>query len=155
MVPAGSVLTFDVLGAAGEYLPRSPQQVRSDVIAGLTPFVDVIALDITRATFAGDPLRFLSNWPYSAVITIRTRVVHGATDDLARVIAHACYEAAGELPTVRTRGFPPPPATGIGGIVLEGPSVGDVINPLATTINLGVIALAIVAVVAGVLFLRS
>jgi hypothetical protein len=105
MVKAGAVITFDVQGTTGEYLPRSADSVRAIVINGLTPFFDVQDVSIETDSFLSDPLHYLSNWRYDATVRIKVLTDYGDIRDVDSVIGHAFYDGAGNLPTVTARAY--------------------------------------------------
>lgn len=108
MIAAGSTLTLDVKGTAGQWIPRTVAELRAVVIDALTPFLHVYDVSVTRESFLSDPENlFYWNWPYVAVVTVQTRQDHGKSEDVASIVAHAFYNGAGTLPSVTVRGFGP------------------------------------------------
>ena len=108
MLPAGTTLTFDVKGTAGQWIPRTVADVRAGVIDSLTPHAHVYDVSLTRESFLSDPENlYYWAWPYVAVVTLQSRMTYAHSDDLASIVAHAFYSAAGALPTVTARGYGP------------------------------------------------
>lgn len=105
MIRHGIERTFDVQGQAGEFQPRTVAGVRSDVIDGLTPFFDVADVAIVTPSFLSDPTAFFVDWRYAAVVRATPRADYGDVRDVDSIVAHAFYDAAGELPTVTARGL--------------------------------------------------
>lgn len=108
MVSAGSTLTFDVKGTAGQWLPRTAAEVRAQVVDALTLQFHVYNVAMERETFLSDPENlYYWNWPYTAVVTVQTRVGYGSVDHAAAIVANAFYQGAGTMPTVTARGSGP------------------------------------------------
>lgn len=104
MIRRGTEITFTVNGQAGQW-PRSVADVRSAVIDGLTPFFDVADVTIPTPSFLSDPLDYFINWPYTATVRVTVKADYAEPRDVDSIIAHAFYEAAGELPTVTANGL--------------------------------------------------
>lgn len=136
MVNAGSVITFTVRGTTGQYSPRTVAGVRQDAINALTPFFDVTDVTIETQSFTSDPFNYISNWPYTATVRLTTRVAYAGIRDIDSVVAHAFYEAAGDLPTVTGNGY----EQGQGQDTTTGIS-------LVTLAVLGIVALIAIAVI--------
>jgi hypothetical protein len=98
----GDVLTFTAVGKTSEYWPRTADGVRSDALDSLTPFFEVESLNIKTASALGDPVHFVLgvNWGYTATIRAKVRADYGDVRDVDSIVAHAFYEAGGEVPTV-------------------------------------------------------
>lgn len=133
MITNGSAITFDVQGSTGGFLPRTVAEVRQSVIDSLTPFFVVTDVALSSSSFLSDPLHSLSDWPYSAVVRVTMQSDYADISDVDSVVAHAFYDAAGELPTVTARGYEP------------GQSAADSRTGLSLTSALVLIAVALVA----------
>ena len=107
MVKAGSVITFTVIGTTGEYLPRAVGSVRAKVIDGLTPFFDVADVSFSTASLLADPFHSFINWPYTATVRATVRADYGDIRDVDSIVAHAFYNASGNVPTVTSAGLEP------------------------------------------------
>lgn len=137
MIPAGTTLTLDIQGTTGQFVPRTASDVEVDVSNALTPYLDVYNIQITRGSLLSDPLRlYYWNWPYTAVVIVRTRVDHAEADDVATYVRTAFYSASGEMPTVTVRGSGPQQTPD----VTTGPS-------LLSASALAVVALVAVAII--------
>lgn len=105
MVPAGSTITFSVVGTTAGLLPIDATDLRSRVVDRLGLFFTVLNCTIARGSTLGNIIDFQwLHWNYTATVTIKTRLAYGATDDVRSVIANAFYLAGGALPTVTTAG---------------------------------------------------
>ena len=139
MVPAGSTLTLDVRGTATSWLPTTPAGIRAAALDDLSPFFDVPDLVLSSTSILGSQVTFPSfNYPYTGVLTLRTRVAYGDTDDVASIVANAFYNHAGSVPTVTVRGYgvqqsAPPAGFGFGSFT---PALG-----LVAVIVVGVVVL--------------
>jgi len=108
MVPAQTTLTLDVKGQAGQWAPRSPGEVRGQVMNALTPYFHVYDVTLTTGTDTVFDTGFgFWNWTYAAVVTLQTREPYATVDDVASIVAHAFYNAAGTVPVVTTRDVGP------------------------------------------------
>jgi hypothetical protein len=96
----GDTLTFTAVGKVGEYLPRTVDSVRQGAIDGLTPFFDVESVNISAPSFLNDPFHIVTNWGYTATIRATVQADYGDVRDVDSIVAHAFYDAAGEVPTV-------------------------------------------------------
>lgn len=150
MIPANTVLTFDVVGTTDVTFGTSPSVVRGIVVGALQPYFDAYTVDLIVPGVLSDLLSFdWVNTPYSAVVTLQTRASYADVDDVGSVIANAFYQAVSALPTVTARnsGEPTPGS----GIVTSGPGIGDALSGVfaglqTTTIVLivGIVGLAYV-----------
>lgn len=105
MIAAGLTLTLDVQGTAGQWVPRTTGEVRAQVVDALTPNFHVFDIQLRRETLLSDPENlYYWNWPYTAVVTLQTRESYGDASDVAAIVAHAFYDAAGSVPTSTVRG---------------------------------------------------
>lgn len=100
MVTAGETITFDVQGTTGQWVPRTVAGVRQDAINALSPFFDVESVSVDSPSFLSDPIHYVTNWPYRATVRATMRSDYGDVRDVDSIVAHAFYEAAGDLPTV-------------------------------------------------------
>jgi hypothetical protein len=133
MIRRGETLTFTVIGRVGEYLPRTESSVRQYAIDGLTPFFDVLSVNLKTKTFLNDPLHVVTNWEYTATVRVTVKADYGDVRDVDSVIAHAFYNAAGELPTVTSdRERSQSPASTPQGLTLTG-AIGLVAVALVAT----------------------
>lgn len=105
MIAKNTVITFDVQGTTGGFLPRTVAGLRQTAIDALTPFFEVQDLSVSSSSFLSDPLHSLSQWPYSAVVRAKMQADYGSIRDVDSIIAHAFYRGAGELPTVTARTY--------------------------------------------------
>lgn len=98
MIAAGSTLTFRVDGQVRlgwtDVGGQTPEDVRSEVIQSLMPYVGVQTIVINPLTSG------LTTWTYNAIVSVKTKTAHGAADDVGAIVAHAFYVAANQLPTV-------------------------------------------------------
>lgn len=152
MVPAGSLITFDVTGTTNLYLATSPVLVRGDVVDALSPFVDVNNVTVIAPTWTSDMLNgFAVNTDYTATVQITTRVDYSDISDLASIVAHAFYTAVNALPTVTAEQSGQPaqqPAIGSSGPTFTS-GLGSVLSGLQGTATLLIVAIvAIVYVIA-------
>lgn len=108
MIDAGRAITFDVQGTTGEYIPRSVSSVRAIVIDQLAPYFDVEDVAFQTSSVLSDPFHSLSNWPYRATVRALPLADYGDVRDVDSIVAHAFYEAAGNLPTVTASGYETP-----------------------------------------------
>lgn len=103
MVRAGTSLTFQVQGQTASYLPPDSSSLRASVIAFLSAYFFVEAVEVTTRGAAG---RIMAgefwNYDYSAIVTVSPRSDYGAVRDVGSVIQHAFYAASGGMPTVST-----------------------------------------------------
>jgi hypothetical protein len=139
MITNGTALTFDVAGQTGPYMPRTVSDVRQTAIDNLTPYFDVVSVELKSKGFLEDPVHGILgvNWPYQATVSARVQADYADVRDVDSIVAHAFYEGAGELPTVTARELehtpgPPESTTGIS---------------LTTAIVLVAVALVAVAVI--------
>ena len=100
MIRNGDTHTFTAVGKVGEYLPRTVEMVRQGAIDGLTPFFDVESVNLKTDTFLNDPLHVVTNWGYIATVRATVKADYADIRDVDSIIAHAFYNAGGELPTV-------------------------------------------------------
>lgn len=161
MVPAGSVLVFDVVGTTGGYLPIDDTDLRSGVNNQLTPLVDVLGNTITRGSTLSNilDLQWL-HWNYTAQVTIKTRLVYGDADDIRSIIAGVFYNTAKAMPSVTIRTLnesqgPGVVTTGISsealGELLASIREGSGLNDLSRGAQL--VGLALIAGIIGIVYL--
>jgi hypothetical protein len=134
MIPKGTELTFTAIGSTGEWIPRSPDDVRSGVIRALSDWGGVSSVSITVTS--GLPIigsRW--DWGYTSVVRLTTRYAHGSIADLEAIVRGAYHAWTGEIPTVSTRGFS-----------TQDPAVDDTRPGVALPIMLTVIGVVGVAV---------
>jgi hypothetical protein len=150
MVPAGSVLSFEVRGVAGGWTPTTLDSLRSDLVSYLSSYVGVQALNVRNAGAFYEQLE----WPFVATMTVQTYEAHAAASDVGSLISHAIYEATGNMPTVGGIGSQGgmPTETGGGGLFGSiGDAVGDLIGgataPITSEFNFILLAVGAVAVV--------
>lgn len=166
MIPAGTALSFRVDGGVTQgwwtSITQAPDEVRSRVIAALVPFVSPMNVTITPTTHIS---LGITDWNYSAVVTVRTKSDHAKAEDVGSIVAHAFYEAASRMPTVVVTdetpaaapggvANPAPSGTGIAAIddllagLKEQLGLKDILQGAQTTlIILGIAAIAIAVVV--------
>lgn len=118
MIRNGQTLTFTVNGTTGQWLPRTVAGVRQDAIDALTPFFDVESVSVNSPSFASDPIHYIANWPYTAYVRATVQADYGDVRDVDSIVAHAFYEATGEIPTVTADALeqaqkPPDERTGV------------------------------------------
>ncbi len=138
-INAGTQITFEINGSTGEWIPRTPDDVRSAVIGELSYYGTVESLTIVKES--SRLLAPLWDWRYSARLVIRTNFGHASINDLNAVIAAAFWTAAGEPATVTS------PQYG----QVQGSGIIDN-SPDATTALLGVGSFTIIAAVAVAIF---
>jgi hypothetical protein len=96
---------------------------------------------INREDTLFGPSALYWNWRYSAVVTVTTKAAYAKIEDVDSIVAHAFYEAGGELPTVTARGYEP----------AQGPGATSGANWAAWLTGgglvLGLVAVAVLAVV--------
>jgi hypothetical protein len=141
MIARNTVLTFDVQGTTGQWIPRTIAGIRQDAINGLAPFVDAQDVEVSAPGFLSDPVHSLTNWPYSAVVRARVLADYRDVRDVDSIVAHAFYTAAGDLPTVTARRLE-------AGQGEAGTTTGPGLGTLFAGSALVVIALVAIAVVA-------
>lgn len=132
MVNAGTSITFTVKGITGNFLPRTVAQVKANAIDDLTPYFDVTDVTLDTSSIVSDPLHAISEWPYTAHVRLTTRVAYGDVRDVDAIVAHAFYDATGEMPIVTADGF-------------EAGQGSDASSGLSLTTALIVVAVALVA----------
>jgi len=104
VVAPNTVLTIDVQGQTGGWLPTDDTALRAGVLNMLTPYFDIIGATITRGSMLANVLDFQwYHWNYSAVLTLKTRVGYASADDVRGIVAHAFYAAGGAMPSVSVR----------------------------------------------------
>lgn len=106
MVEAGEPLTFDVAGSSS-ILPHTADGIRDDAIQELDAWFSDVLVSITTPSFTDDPLRIFKGLQYTAVVVATPRADYGDPHDVASLVRHAFYNAAGQLPTVAVRGVDP------------------------------------------------
>lgn len=144
MVPANTVIVFDVQGQTGGFIGVSEADLRAGVLDGLTPFFTVQEASITSGSLLQDVLAFRYHWFYSARVVIKTRVDYNQLDDVRAVIAHAFFEAGGAFPTVTSPSY----QESQGAANTEtGPSVLDAVKGIAGFSTVLVVGVAIIAAV--------
>jgi hypothetical protein len=139
MIANGQRIVFDVQGTTGNILPRSVASVRQAAIDALTPFFIVEDVSIDSQSALSDPLHSLSLWPYSATVRAVMQSDYADVRDIDSIVAHAFYQAAGEVPTVTAEGLEAAqgPANNSHGLGLTG---------ALTLVAVGLIALAVIKV---------
>jgi hypothetical protein len=144
-IAANAAIAFSVAGSAGEWVPRTPDDVRSAAVSGLSLYGVVNPLTITKLS-SRLPLSTIDlwDWRYTATGVITTRYGHASIEDLRKVIADVFWSAAGEPVTVAFPNF--------GEIV--GSGIDDQ-SPDATNKLLGVGAVTIVAAVGLAVFVAK
>lgn len=101
MVRADSVLTLQVEGQTGGWVPIDDTALRAGVLNRLTPYFDVIGATITRGSLLSNILDFQwFHWQYSAIVTIKTRVGYASADDVRSIVASAFYNTGGAMPSI-------------------------------------------------------
>jgi hypothetical protein len=138
MVPAGSILDFDVRGVTAPnwwagFLTVG--ELNGDVSTGLAEFFDQ-PLDV-RVVSSDTVITGTLPYNYSGAVRVRTRVSHARASDVGAVIANAFYNAGGNMPVVTYRGVGS--NAGLPG-GLSFPSL-----PLTTTIALAAVAVLVLA----------
>lgn len=123
MIPAGTILTIDLTGSTSLWIAVSPTDARAAVLNTLTAFflVNNFTLNVPSGlsnALAGD----FVNTPYTATVTITTRVDYAQADDAGSVVANAFYQELGAVPTFSVEGYDAPQQTGI---TTTGPSLSD------------------------------
>jgi len=104
MVAADSVLTLEVQGQTGGWVPTDDTGLRAGVLNRLTPYFDVLGATITRGSTLSNILDFQwFHWQYKAVLTIKTRIGYASPDDVRSIVAAAFYNAGGAMPSVSIR----------------------------------------------------
>lgn len=93
-------LTLTVSGTTGEWLPRTVAYVRQTVIDNLSHFFDVEDVSMSTDAFLEDPVHYVTTWPYTASVRVTVRSDYNDHRDVAAIVAHAFYEAAGGMPSV-------------------------------------------------------
>lgn len=104
MIAHGTAITFTVNGQAG-FWPESVASVRAQAIDGLTPFFDVADVSLQTRGFIEDPVNYVTEWPYTATVRATVRSDYGTIRDIDSIVAHAFYNATGNLPTVTAAGY--------------------------------------------------
>lgn len=136
MIAAGTTITFTAKGTTGQWLPRTVAGVRQDVIDGLTPFFDVLTVVFdTKDSIV--PFYNVANWGYTATIRATVRADYGDVRDVDSIVAHAFYDAAGDLPTVSAAGYEQ----------AQGEEDQRTGFSLTTALVLGVVAIVAIAVI--------
>lgn len=139
MVPAGTMLTLDVKGTAGQWIPRTVAEVRSQVVNALTPNFHVFDVTLDRPSLLSDPENlYYWAWPYTGVVTLQTQEPYGSPTDVASIVAHEFYGAGGSVPTVTVQGYGPQQ----GKDKETGPGLGSV---TAIVVAVAVIVVAFIA----------
>jgi hypothetical protein len=153
MVAGGTVLTFDAQGVAGGWVPATEDAVRSDLVEQLGRSFVVESVTVTgQGSFYE-----LLEWPFVARIVVQTHEAYADVADVRSIVAHAIYEATGNMPTVGNVGSQG--AIGSGGFFGSiadairgvGDSVGDAVGgatrPITQEFNFVLIAVAAVAII--------
>lgn len=139
MIANGQTLSFTVNGTTGQWLPRTVAGVRQDAIDNLTPFFDVESVSVNSPTFASDPIHYIANWPFTAYVRATMRSDYGDVRDVDAIVAHAFYEATGEIPTVTADDEEPDQAP-------PSETTGFSLTTLAVVLVIGLVALAVIQV---------
>lgn len=108
LVRNGDALVLDVSGTTGEWLPRTVAGVRQSVLDNLSHFFDVEDVTMESDAFLSDPIHYVTNWPYTSRVSLTSQSDYADHRDVASVVAHAFYEATGDLPTVTVQGADAP-----------------------------------------------
>lgn len=105
-VNANTAVQFIVQGSTGEWVPRTPDDVRSAAIANLSKYGTVRPLTITKES-SRLPLSAIDlwDWRYTASGTLTTRYSHASLEDVRKIVAGAFWQAAGEPVTVSFPGY--------------------------------------------------
>jgi len=142
MVAADSVLTLEVQGQTGGWIPTDDTALRAGVLNRLTPYFDVISATITRGSTVANILDFQwFHWNYKAVIAIKTRIGYASPDDVRSIVASAFYNAGGAMPSVSIRSLG---VTQGPGVEQEGPSLGGLFAGTTAIVVLGLVGLVYV-----------
>lgn len=127
MVPAGSVLSFELRGTAGGWVPTTLDALRSDLVNYLSSYVTVQALTVQNEGSFYEQLE----WQFISRVTVVTWEAYGKPEDVASIVAHAVYEATGNLPSVGTIGSQGASTPGAG----LASSVSDAIKSVGDTLG--------------------
>lgn len=105
-INANTAVQFIVQGSTGEWVPRTPDDVRSNAVAAMSRYGTVLSLTINkeagRLPISGIDLW---DWRYTATGTLRTSYSHASLEDVRSIIAGAFWGAAGEQVTVSFPGY--------------------------------------------------
>ena len=104
MIRNGTEIVFTVNGQTGQWIPRTSGDVRTTAINELTPYFDVADVQVKSKGFLEDPVHYIANWPYTATVRATVKADYADVRDVDSIVAHAFYNAAGELPTVTAAG---------------------------------------------------
>lgn len=128
MVPAGSLLTFDIRGTAGGWqLAATVDSVREELIAALSDSFTVQSVTVnSQGSFYE-----LMEWPFSGRVVVKPLNTYGAIDDVASMVVHAMYQATGNMGTAGVVGSQGNVSDG-GGI---GTSISDGLGALGAGIQ--------------------
>jgi len=139
MIPAGQRLTFDVVGVAGGWIPTTADEVRSAAVHELS---EAFTVRNVRVESQGAVYEMLE-WPFLARVEVSPIQGFAELADAQSIVAHAFYEATGNLPTVTEAGGGLLPSTGGGGL-FDG--LGSLLGGLQDTTNLLLILTAVVLI---------
>lgn len=127
MVPAGSVLSFELRGTAGGWIPTTLDALRSDLVNYVSSYMTVQALTVQNEGSFYEQLE----WQFTARLTVQTWDTYGDVKDVASIIAHAVYEATGNMPSVGAVGSQGASTAGAG----LAASIADAIQAVGTTVG--------------------
>lgn len=141
MIPAGTLLTFDVAGSS-DLWPHTPEGIRQSALDAMPAYFDErTQISLTTPSFSDDPLRMFKGVQYQAVVQASPLADYGDPHDVASLVRHVFFDAAGALPTVTVRGVD----TSIGPPVKETPGIN-----IGMYAGLAVVALVAIAVIVAV-----
>lgn len=104
MIAKGTRIRFDVRGSAGEWLPRTVDDVRQIAINSMSAYVTVESVGLTRTDNA--LWREYWDWGFTADVSVRTLYDHASIADVVLIVREAFKLASGETPTVTAIGYP-------------------------------------------------
>lgn len=117
MVSAGTRITFAVSGVTSLYVGTTALAVQGHVVDALNAIFYVDSLTVTPPNVLTDVLNgFFVNTPYTAQVTVETRVDYAAVQDVASIVANAFANEVGAVPVVTAPAYgqpTPAPATTI------------------------------------------
>lgn len=93
-INAGTRVRLVVQGSTGEWVPRTPDDVKSNVINALSYYGMVQPFTLVK-----ESSRFLAplwDWRYTAALTLTTTFGHAKIEDIKAIVATAFHGAAGE-----------------------------------------------------------
>lgn len=105
MVPAGSVLDFNVKGQtewSQFQVFFTPTMLTGDVKTILAKTLDVVDVSVDTGNVI---ITGTIPWSYTATARVKTRVAHAEERDVGSIVANAFFKASGTMPSVTFKGY--------------------------------------------------